>query len=77
MTQPGETAAAAVITMAAVYGEQIKMGAQLAVITDRLGQLPDHESRLRKLEAWKYALPPAMLTGLGSFALSVWTIVHH
>jgi hypothetical protein len=74
---PGDDATAAVITMAAVYGEQVKMSAQLAVISDRLGQLPDHEVRLRKLEAWKYALPPAALAGLGSFILSIWTITHH
>jgi hypothetical protein len=69
-------ATGAVITMAAIYAEQVKMSAQLAVISDRLGQLPDHEARIRRLEAWRYALPPAVIGALGSFPLSIWAIVH-
>jgi CHAD domain-containing protein len=76
MTTPGAASDVAVVTMAAVYAEQVKMSAQLAVISDRLGQLPDHEVRLRKLEAWKYALPPATMAGLSSFVLSIWAVIH-
>lgn len=77
MSTPAEGPTAAVITMAAIYGEQVKMSSQLAVITDRLTALPDHESRLRRLEAWKYALPPTALGGMGSFVLSIYAIIHH
>jgi hypothetical protein len=39
------------ITLTALYKEQVVISAQLTVITDRLGQLPDHEVRLRGLES--------------------------
>jgi hypothetical protein len=74
MTMPAEDGGA-MITM--VYAEQVKMSAQLAVLTDRIVQLADHESRIRKLEAWRYALPPAAVGGAASFSLSIWARVGH
>lgn len=32
----------------------------------------DHENRLRKLEAWRYALPSSLVLGLGSAILSIY-----
>jgi hypothetical protein len=34
-------------------------------------QLDDHEQRLRKLEAWRYALPVATVAGLASAAVTL------
>jgi hypothetical protein len=39
------------ITLTALYKEQVVISAQLTVITDRLGAIPDHEARLRGLES--------------------------
>ena len=63
-------------TLAQVLVKLGEMSAQLAVITVQLGAIPDHESRLRALEKWRYSLPFAMLAGAGSVALSVWSILH-
>lgn len=32
----------------------------------------DHESRLRKLEAWRYALPSSLVLGVVSAVLSIY-----
>ncbi len=34
-------------------------------------ELADHEDRLRSLEAWRYALPVAAVTGLGGAVVSL------
>ncbi|MEU9047513.1 MULTISPECIES: hypothetical protein [unclassified Kitasatospora] len=34
-------------------------------------ELDDHEARLRALEAWKYALPVAALTGVGGALVAI------
>ena len=44
---------AAQVTIVDVFAKQIEMGAQLLVIHEQLKQLPDHEQRLRALEAAK------------------------
>lgn len=50
MTQSQQPMAAAPVTLLDIYTRQVEMGAQLAVIQDRLTLLPDHEQRLRVLE---------------------------
>lgn len=54
-----------------------EMGAQLAVITEQLKDVPDHETRLRALEKWRYGLPFAGLLAIASAGLSVWATLHH
>ncbi|MFI8263689.1 hypothetical protein [Streptomyces sp. NPDC085665] len=44
------------------------MGQQAEGVRD---ELADHESRLRALEAWRYALPVAAVTGLGGAVVSL------
>lgn len=36
----------------------------------------DFEMRLRKVEAWRYALPITMITTVGSVAVAVFALVH-
>lgn len=36
----------------------------------------DHEKRLRKLEAWRYALPSGLVLGAASLALTVYEARH-
>lgn len=45
VSEPGAT-----IRLVDVFAKQIEMGAQLAVITEQLRAIPDHEQRLRVLE---------------------------
>lgn len=53
--------------------------AVLAVLKERLDQfeakldkaLDDHESRLRRLEAWSYALPPTFLVAVASLVAAL------
>ena len=72
-----EPQAGATIRLVDVFAKQIEMGAQLAVITEQLKQIPDHEQRIRALERWRYSLPLAMVAGVGSAAVSVWSLVRH
>jgi hypothetical protein len=41
----------AAVTVLDVYTKQVEMGAQLAVIGEQLKAIPDHEARIRVLEA--------------------------
>ena len=45
--------AQAPVTILDVYTKQVEMGGQLAVIGEQLKAIPDHENRLRALEAAK------------------------
>ena len=35
------------------------------------GELVDHEARLRAIERWRYAIPPALLVGIGSLVVAL------
>lgn len=34
--------------------------------------IQDHETRLRGLERWKYAIPASLLTGMASAGTAIW-----
>lgn len=56
-----------------------EMGAQLAVINEKLGQLPDHENRIRALERFKWTIGGlALAGGVVSGAIGYWIghIIH-
>jgi len=54
-----------------------EMGAQLAVITEQLKSIPDHEQRLRALERARWPLPTvAGIAAVGS-AVAAWVAVAH
>jgi len=48
---PQVPVAAAPVTIVDVFAKQIEMGGQLAVIHEQLKAIPDHEQRIRVLEA--------------------------
>lgn len=56
--------------------KQGEMGTQLAVISEQLKAVPDHESRIRKLEQWRYGLPLSGLLAVASIAISVYQAMH-
>lgn len=51
-----------------IYDEIVGMRADVQSLTQHneqvIRKLDDHEERLRKLEAWRYAIPTATLSGL-------------
>lgn len=49
-----------------------KISVTLAVIGTKLEAIPDHESRIRKLEQWRYGLPLSGFIALASAALSIY-----
>jgi fatty acid desaturase len=46
---------------------------RLARLEEQAKDVPDHESRIRLLERWKYGLPIAGLTAVLSAGVSAWT----
>lgn len=54
-----------------------KISVQLAVMGKTMESIPDHESRIRALERWRYGLPLAGLLAIGSAALSIYGATHH
>lgn len=69
--QPGPTAEVQILLK---LGE---MGTQLAVISEQLKDVPDHETRIRALEKWRYGLPLATLMSAGSMVLAAYGWLHH
>jgi hypothetical protein len=64
---------AAPVTLLDIFTRQIEMGGQLTLINERLNAIPDHENRIRVLEASKAKLYGAAVTlsVIGS-ALGTW-----
>lgn len=58
--------------MAQVLIKLGEMGAQLAAIDERLKAVPDHETRIRALEKWRYSLPISLVASIGSIILAIW-----
>jgi hypothetical protein len=63
--------------LAQILLKQGEMGMQLAVITEQLKAVPDHEGRIRALEKWRYGMPLAGLLAIASTAVSIAAILHH
>jgi hypothetical protein len=57
--QPGLTAQ---VTPLDIYTRQMEIGAALAVVHEQLKAIPDHEERVRRLEASRAKLIGAVLT---------------
>lgn len=45
----------------------------LTRLQEQMNAVPDHESRLRSLERWKYGLPVTGLTAIVSMGISAWS----
>lgn len=58
------------ITVKDIYDEMKGLIAEVRIMTAELRESrktdDDHEQRIRKLEAWKYGLPAALLISIGS-----------
>ena len=60
-----------VITNKDIYEKVTRMEGALAVL---MPQVPDHETRLRALERWRYALPTSLIMGAAGLVVAV---MHH
>ena len=63
--------------LAQILIKQGEMSVQLAVIAEKLSDLPDHETRLRALERWRYALPTSLVLGLASAGAAAVSLFRH
>ncbi|MER6364970.1 hypothetical protein [Kitasatospora sp. NPDC001527] len=58
-----------------IYDEVIGLRAEVRSIGQQAegvrAELDDHESRLRSLESWRYALPVAALSGVGGALVAI------
>jgi hypothetical protein len=70
-----EPEAGATIRLVDVFAKQIEMAAQLAVLTDRLNQLPDHEVRLRAVERRQWQIPASAIGSVTAVCGSVAAIL--
>lgn len=65
-------------TAAAILVKLGEMGAQLAVIGEQLKSIPDHEQRIRKLEAARWPLPTvAAISAVIAAAAALAAYIHH
>ena len=60
MTTPDPSAT---IHLVDVFAKQIEMQGTLAVMSEKLNQLPDHESRIRALERFRFTLMGTAVIG--------------
>jgi hypothetical protein len=49
----------------------------MAVVKEQMKAMPDHESRIRSLEKWRYGLPLAGLMALASLVIAAYGALHH
>lgn len=63
------------VTLKDVYDELRKLHDQVAAMTPQGQLITDHEARLRKLEAWRYALPGSLLLAIVSIVIAI--LEHH
>lgn len=76
-TQGPASQATVVITLADVYVELRQLGQKVDNMAPQAQQVTDHETRLRALERWRYALPTAVLFALASVATSIAALLPH
>lgn len=64
------------ITLKDVYVELSKLRDTVNALTPQSEQLADHESRLRGLEKWKYALPTSVILAITSVIVTIMEVKH-
>lgn len=53
--------------------EQTKILVAVTALVEQVKGVPDHETRIRSLERWKYGLPVTGLVAVGGLAISAWS----
>jgi hypothetical protein len=71
-----EEAGGVVITNKDIYTEVVKMKEAVTAMAPLALTAADHETRIRSLEKWKYALPASLVAGGIGLYQSVWGARH-
>lgn len=66
-----------VVTLKDVYVELMKIKESLLKVEEGVRSIPDHETRIRSLEKWRYGLPVSMVMALVSIAVAVISLYGH
>lgn len=57
------------VSLADIYAELQKLRDAVNLLTPQAQTLADHETRIRQLEKWKYALPVSVILAAGDLIL--------
>lgn len=60
-----------------ISGDVSGLVTDVAVIKNEMQKVPDHETRIRSLERWRWSLPVSALAALGSGAAAWLAYAHH
>lgn len=71
ITENGQLDGPVVITNREIYNELLQVKGVVQIMGGQATQLGDHENRIRKLEAWRYALPSTLILALASLASAI------
>lgn len=63
--------------LAQILLEQGKLSSQMAVMSEKLNAIPDHEARLRALEKARWPLPTVASIAAVSAAAAAWVAAVH
>ena len=65
------------VTTKDVWQELVKLRADVAVIAGNAAAVPDHETRIRGLERWRYALPTTLFLSFTSLGTAIAEVLVH
>jgi len=60
-----------------VHELKATQAATLGRVTDQVARINDHEDRIRRLEAWRYALPVSALAAIVSAVVAISQAIGH
>ncbi len=64
-----------IVTLRDVWLEVREVRTSVAVLPAQTATLADHETRLRGLERWRYALPASLALAMGSSVVAVAAVI--
>lgn len=59
------------ISNAVIYAELLGVKEAVTKMSNQAAQLSDHETRLRSVERWKYALPVSIVTSTTAIVIAI------
>ncbi len=68
---PEDTNGSVRVTLKDVYEAVRRVEADVAEMHSAVAHIPDHESRIRKLEAWRYAVPSSVILAAGALVAAL------
>lgn len=76
MSQPVENSVV-VVTLKDVYLLLLELQKQVGTMDSPVKAVADHESRIRSLEKWRYALPVSLAGAAASIIVAIYEGSHH